>query len=816
MSADIPVRAKVDDRDIDSLIAALRKTGKEAGMAEKDIAKLEKQVRSTGTSGAKNVNALNQSLVNTNSTLDKLAKTAVGFFAVQQVKQFITEITKVTAEFQKLRALLNNTLGSEGAGTKAFATILEFASKTPFQVSQITAAFIKLANRGFVPTREELVKIGDLTSAMGKNFDQLVEAILDAQTGEFERLKEFGIRASKQGEQVEFAFKGVKTQVEFTEKAIRDYILSLGELEGISGSMAVVSETLGGKLSNAADSAERLMAAFGESNGGVLDFFITKFGQLTQVLAEFIEVANADPFRNYVNEEVQKEIERFNKLTRDEQAEAINTVVQEVQKYRRELKQLEQLYKDASVAKNTEEFAAAAEKAGVSVETAQLILKDYQLELNLTNSNLAIAEQSFKQFLKVFNTDQAAVELPLLKKLDKELKKLKASRDAALDEETLAKYNRQIQLLEAEINRLKELGKVVKDTNIPETLDKITKAYDPLFDAINKAFGKDFLPDQKEIVDEQLKEFDKLTERQLRNYKKLEKANKERLKKMKEDEQRYQDFLRDVRQAGFDFANDLLDSFNQAQLSSIDSRISQLNEQRAKELENLESRYQTSEEFLTAEELLERRKQEEKRELNKRFDEEERRLRIQRANRERNLALFGIAVDTAEAVVKAISQSPLTFGLPFSAFAIATGAAQAAVVSGANPGFKDGVFNLEGPGTTKSDSIPANLSRGESVVPAEVTEKFAWLLKPMIEDKGFDMHKLRPLVDLNIPSQFRGDLMLPPAVVATDMSETNALLRKLNNKPTHSINVDKNGFSLHIREQQQYTQFVNNRYRMDV
>ena len=90
------------------------------------------------------------------------------------------------------------------------------------------------------------------------------------------------------------------------------------------------------------------------------------------------------------------------------------------------------------------------------------------------------------------------------------------------------------------------------------------------------------------------------------------------------------------------------------------------------------------------------------------------------------------------------------------------------------------------------------------------------LLKPMIEDKGFDMHKLRPLVDLNIPSQFRGDLMLPPAVVATDMSETNALLRKLNNKPTHSINVDKNGFSLHIREQQQYTQFVNNRYRMDV
>jgi hypothetical protein len=38
--------------------------------------------------------------------------------------------------------------------------------------------------------------------------------------------------------------------------------------------------------------------------------------------------------------------------------------------------------------------------------------------------------------------------------------------------------------------------------------------------------------------------------------------------------------------------------------------------------------------------------------------------------------------------------------------------------------YKDGVVDLKGPGTTTSDSIPAWLSRGETVVPASSTAPF--------------------------------------------------------------------------------------------
>ena len=61
----------------------------------------------------------------------------------------------------------------------------------------MTQSYITLANRGIKPTKEEIIKLGDLASSQGKDFNQLAEAMLDAQTGEFERLKEFGIKASK-------------------------------------------------------------------------------------------------------------------------------------------------------------------------------------------------------------------------------------------------------------------------------------------------------------------------------------------------------------------------------------------------------------------------------------------------------------------------------------------------------------------------------------------------------------------------------------------------------------------------------------------
>jgi len=215
-----------------------------------------------------------------------LRNTMLTAFSISAITSFGQSVIKVTGEFQRFSAVLTNTLGSSSAAQQSIKMIQEFAAKTPFSVSQLTESFVKLANQGFKPTADEMTKLGDLASSTGKGFDQLTEAIIDAQTGEFERLKDFGIRAEKQGDKVTFAFKGVKTQTDFTADSIRQYILSLGDLEGVSGATAAISETLEGKISNLGDSWDSLLNTIGSGNSGVLNDTIEVLKSIVDEIAE--------------------------------------------------------------------------------------------------------------------------------------------------------------------------------------------------------------------------------------------------------------------------------------------------------------------------------------------------------------------------------------------------------------------------------------------------------------------------------------------------------------------------------------------------
>jgi hypothetical protein len=64
----------------------------------------------------------------------------------------------------------------------------------------------------------------------------------------------------------------------------------------------------------------------------------------------------------------------------------------------------------------------------------------------------------------------------------------------------------------------------------------------------------------------------------------------------------------------------------------------------------------------------------------KAFQEEDK-LKKQQFDRDKAFKIAQIAIDTASAIVKSVSASPTTFGLPFSAFALTTGVAQAAAVA---------------------------------------------------------------------------------------------------------------------------------------
>lgn len=207
-----------------------------------------------------------------------------------------TKFIDTASQFEKFEAVLTNSLGAVAAKEK-LEELTQAAATLPVELTEVIDAFIKLKNTGFEPTNAEIENLTDVASASGKSLGQLVEGLVDAQTFEFERLKEFGILAGQEGDKVTFTFREQKTVVDKNAESIRNYILGLGDLQGISGASAAIVQTLSGRISNLKDSFDRLLASISE--GGTGAALGTIIDGLKVGIDVFREVAeNADLFAN--------------------------------------------------------------------------------------------------------------------------------------------------------------------------------------------------------------------------------------------------------------------------------------------------------------------------------------------------------------------------------------------------------------------------------------------------------------------------------------------------------------------------------------
>lgn len=175
----------------------------------------------------------------------------------------VSAVVRTIVEFDRLNAMLKTVTGSSEAAAFEFNKLKQFAAETPFQLDEVVGAFIKLKALGLDPSQEALRSYGNTAAAMGKNLNQFIEAVADAATGEFERLKEFGIKARTQGDQVAFTFRNQTTVVRKSAQEIEGYLRRIGQNEFATG-MADQMNTLGGQFSNLQDAASQLANAIGE------------------------------------------------------------------------------------------------------------------------------------------------------------------------------------------------------------------------------------------------------------------------------------------------------------------------------------------------------------------------------------------------------------------------------------------------------------------------------------------------------------------------------------------------------------------------
>jgi len=727
MAVTFPIRANTQPavKDIDGLIAALRKTGKEAGMSEKEINDMVNAAKKAGTDGAAGVNKINKEVGSLTTSLRNVASGFAAMIAVDKLIQIGQHVIQVRAEFEKLSAVLTNTLGSQSRAQEALRMIQDIAAKTPFSVLQLTQSYVKLVNQGFKPTNAELIKLGDLAASTGKEFDQLTEAIIDAQVGEFERLKEFGIRASKEGDKVTFTFKGVKQQVDFTEESIQKYLLSLGDLEGVSGSMAAISETLGGKISNLGDSFDKLANLSGGVLSPALGFVIDDINNMIAILTD----ENLGKFEKMVA------IFGGNSEQRAQLTEILN-------------KQRELI--------NTEKERAIQSTVNAALASGNIEAYIKAIDGNIYKEEI-IARIREKQAKDLKDADALAKKAAedLAKQQEQEIKNWQSAAEKG------EKYRKEMQAIwkmMSEISKPKltalsdEVNKMIDAANDGGPVNNLPKAPN----------NPDFDPYGTESFIES--EFDK----------------------------------RALRQETFDHALGLAnDLFNASRA---------INQQ---ELSMLQFRYQ--EEIALAGDNADAKDKITRDYQKKQYEIQNKQMQLQNEQ-----AIFQILSSQGPAVAKTISSVGFPAALPLLLLV----AAQFGLLLNNQrklqpPRFAaKGDFDIDGPGTETSDSIPYFLSRHETVTPAHATKRFGEVLEPML-NPAFNWYDLKNIVDKKLPRSAAPALTIMAGADSPELVEELRATRKaIENKRETHFSFDENGFGLWMGRGQQWTKYVKSRYSM--
>lgn len=194
----------------------------------------------------------------------------------------VSKFVEVARQFDILNASLVTATGSAEAASDQFQQLANFAATTPYDLSQSVKAFVQLKNLGLDPSEAALNSYGNTAAAMGKDLNQMIEAVADATVGEFERLKEFGIRASTQGDNVSFTFQGITTTVKKSAAEIEKYLMNIGNVN-FAGAMAQRAETLDGAISNLSDSFDGLLRSI--SQAGVGDELNKQIRSVTDVIS---------------------------------------------------------------------------------------------------------------------------------------------------------------------------------------------------------------------------------------------------------------------------------------------------------------------------------------------------------------------------------------------------------------------------------------------------------------------------------------------------------------------------------------------------
>lgn len=209
----------------------------------------------------------------TSNALKTVGAAAIAFATGSVARGIISQYT----EFEKYRTVLTTFLGSSQKANAELARLQVLANSLPQDLSDVTQAFTILSRNGIDTSSASLTAFSNIATANAKSFSQLGEAVADALTGEFERLKEFGIKVSKENGKFVARIGDQQVAVAQSTTELVGQLRKLGEEGGKFGGAAAAN-------------AGTLSQSFSNLNGAVFATSVTIGEQLKPALKDVADL----------------------------------------------------------------------------------------------------------------------------------------------------------------------------------------------------------------------------------------------------------------------------------------------------------------------------------------------------------------------------------------------------------------------------------------------------------------------------------------------------------------------------------------------
>ena len=210
------------------------------------------------------------------NSVSKSLRTAGAALAALATGNVVRGVVAQYSAFEKYRSVLTTYLGSQKKANAELKRLQGLANALPQDLQDITQAFTVLQRNGIDSSSASLTAFSNIATANGKTFTQLAEAVGDALTGEFERLKEFGIKVSKENDKFVARVGDQQVAISKTSTDLVRQLQTLGEE--------------GGRFGNAAaDNADTLNQSFSNLQGALFETSVTIMEELAPALKEVVD-----------------------------------------------------------------------------------------------------------------------------------------------------------------------------------------------------------------------------------------------------------------------------------------------------------------------------------------------------------------------------------------------------------------------------------------------------------------------------------------------------------------------------------------------